>query len=122
MGHNLRPTEIQGAFGIHEIRKLDSFINQRRENAAYWTEKRSAYEDQPSLPSEPEHAKHVYFVYPLTVRPDAGFTRAELVDHFEKKLIETGPIMAGKMAEQPAMKHIPHRKVGKLPNSRITMR
>jgi CDP-6-deoxy-D-xylo-4-hexulose-3-dehydrase len=121
-GYNLRPTEIQGAFGIHQIRKLDGFINQRRENAAYWTKKLSDYKDQLILPSEPERAKHVYFGYPLTVRPDAGFTRAELVDHLEKKLIETRPIMAGNMAEQPAMKHINHRTVGELPNSRMIMR
>src|SRR2546425_800545 len=36
-GYNFRPTEIQGAFGIHQIRKLDSFIEKRRENASYWT-------------------------------------------------------------------------------------
>jgi len=121
-GYNLRPTEIQGAFGIHQIRKLDSFINQRRENAAYWTKKLSDYKDQLILPSEPEHAKHVYFGYPITVKPNAGFTRAELVNHLEKKLIETRPIMAGNMAEQPAMKHVPHRTVGELPNSRMIMR
>src|SRR2546427_5754449 len=66
-GYNLRPTEIQGAFGIHQIRKLDGFIKQRRENATYWTKQLSAYEDQLILPSEPEHARHVYFGYPITV-------------------------------------------------------
>jgi CDP-6-deoxy-D-xylo-4-hexulose-3-dehydrase len=121
-GYNLRPTEIQGAFGIHQIRKLDSFVVKRRENAAYWTKKLSAYRDKLILPSESEHAKHVYFGYPITVKLDAGFTRKELVDHLEMKLIETRPIMAGNMAEQPAMKHIDHRTVGELPNSQMIMR
>jgi len=53
---------------------------------------------------------------------DAGFTQKELVDHLEMKLIETRPIMAGNMAEQPAMKHIDHRTVGELPNSQMIMR
>jgi CDP-6-deoxy-D-xylo-4-hexulose-3-dehydrase len=121
-GYNLRPTEIQGAFGIHQIRKLDGFIKQRRENAAYWTKQLSAYEDQLILPSEPEHARHVYFGYPITVKPSAAFSREELVNHLEEKLIETRPIMAGNMAEQPAMKHIDHRTVGELPNSKMIMR
>src|SRR5438445_6275752 len=121
-GYNFRPTEIQGAFGIHQIRKLDSFINQRRENAAYWTGKLSPYRDKLILPTEPEHTKHVYFGYPITVKPEAGFTREELVNHLEEKLIETRPIMAGNMAEQPAMKHIDHRTVGQLPNSQMIMR
>ncbi len=121
-GFNLRPTEVQGAFGIHQIRKLDGFIKKRRENASYWTRKFSPYRDKLILPIEPEHAKHVYFGYPLTVKLDSGFARAQLVDHMEKKLIETRPIMAGNMAEQPAMKHIDHRTVGELPNSRMIMR
>src|SRR6266581_9124580 len=121
-GYNLRPTEIQGAFGIHQIRKLDTFINQRRENADYWTKKLSGYEDQLILPTEPEHTKHGYFGYPITVKPDAGFSREELVNHLEEKLIETRPIMAGNMAEQPVMKHIDHRTVGELPNSQMIMR
>jgi len=37
------------------------------------------------------------------------------------ELIETRPIMAGNMAEQPAMKHIDHRTVGELPNSNSRM-
>ena len=121
-GYNVRPTEIQGAFGIHQIRKLDSFINQRRENANYWTEKLSDYTDKLILPTESEHTRHVYFGYPITVKQDAGFTREELVNHLEKKLIETRPIMAGNMAEQPAMKNIDHRTVGELPNSQMIMR
>jgi CDP-6-deoxy-D-xylo-4-hexulose-3-dehydrase len=30
--------------------------------------------------------------------------------------------MAGNMAEQPVMKHLPHRIIGTLPNSRMIMR
>jgi len=101
--------------------KLDSFINQRRESAAYWTEKLSDYEDELILPIEPEHAKHVYFGYPITCEIGAGFTRKELVDHLEMELIETRPIMAGNMAEQPGMRHIDHRTVGELPNSNSRM-
>jgi len=44
------------------------------------------------------------------------------MNHIEKKLIETRPIMAGNMAEQPAMKHIPHRIVGGVPNSQMIIR
>src|SRR5438309_5592915 len=121
-GYNVRPTELQAAFEIHQIRKLDSFINQRRENANYWTEKLSDYTDKLILPTESEHTRHVYFGYPITVKQDAGFTREELVNHLEKKLIETRPIMAGNMAEQPAMKNIDHRTVGELPNSQMIMR
>src|SRR2546428_7590342 len=121
-GYNLRPTEIQGAFGIHQIKELDGFIDLRRRNADYWTAQLSPYSDLLILPEEQPGTKHVYFGYPLTVRPEAPFTREQLVDHLENKLIETRPVMAGNMAEQPVMKHVPHRVSGSLTNSKMIMR
>jgi len=121
-GYNFRPTEIQGAFGIHQIKKLDGFIDLRRKNAAYWTKKLSLYSDLLILPQEQPGTKHVYFGYPLTVRPDAPFTKEQLVDHLETKLVETRPVMAGNMAEQPVMKNLPHRVSGNLTNSKMIMR
>lgn len=121
-GYNLRPTEIQGAFGIHQIRKLDSFIQIRRNNADYWKKRLTPYTDKISLPAEEAGTRHVYFGYTVTVNPRAPFTRQQLVDHLESKMIETRPLMAGNMAEQPVMKHLPHRTSGPLPNSRMIMR
>ena len=121
-GYNLRPTEIQGGFGIHQIKKLDGFIDMRRSNAADWTKKLSPYSDLLILPEEQPGTKHVYFGYPITVRSDAPFTRGQLVDHLERKLVETRPVMAGNMAEQPVMKNLPHRIGGHLTNSEMIMR
>ena len=121
-GYNLRPTEIQGAFGIHQIRKLDQFIELRRNNAAYWNKKLSSYSDMLILPEEQPGTKHVHFGYHLTVTPKAPFNREQLVNHLEKGLIETRPVMAGNMAEQPVMKYLPHRISGSLENSRMIMR
>ncbi len=121
-GYNLRPTEIQGAFGIHQIKKLDKFIENRRRNAAYWRKRLHPYQDILLLPEEEPATRNVYFGYPLTLRPEAPVRREDLVTHLEAKGIETRLIMAGNMAEQPAMKHIPHRTVGDLPNSRLIMR
>jgi dTDP-4-amino-4,6-dideoxygalactose transaminase len=36
--------------------------------------------------------------------------------------VETRPIMAGTMDEQPAMRLFPYRKVGDLPNARLVHR
>jgi CDP-6-deoxy-D-xylo-4-hexulose-3-dehydrase len=121
-GYNLRPTEIQGAFGIHQITKLGKFIEIRRRNAAYWSKKLSKYSDMIILPEESPGTKHVYFGYHITVAPEAPFNREQLVNHLENKQIETRPVMAGNMAEQPAMKHLPHRISGTLPNSSMIMR
>ena len=121
-GYNFRPTEIQGAFGIHQIKKLDRFIIARRKNAAYWNRKLKPFADLLSLPQEGTDSRHVYFGYPVTIKPEAPFDRGDLVTRLESKGIETRPIMAGNMTEQPVMNHLKHRVVGDLRNSRLVMR
>lgn len=121
-GYSFRPTEIQGAFGIHQLRKLDKFIEIRRENARFWFDNLKQYRNYLLLHSESEGTKHVWFGYPITVRRDAPFSKKEMIDFLEQKGVETRPIMTGNFAEQPAMKLFPHRKVGNLPNSRFIMR
>jgi CDP-4-dehydro-6-deoxyglucose reductase, E1 len=121
-GFNFRPTEIQGAFGMHQIGKLERFIDLRRRNASYWNKRLGNYRDVLVLPHEDQETRHVYFGYPITIRRDAGFTREEITQELEKKGIETRPIMAGNVAEQPVAKQIPCRIAGDLENSKLIMR
>ena len=122
IGYNVRPTEIQGAFGIHQIKKLDKFVEIRRENAKYWTEKLKKYSDYIILPKEEDGVKHVWFGYPITIRPGAPFTRHEFISFLEQRGVETRPITAGNISEQPVMALFPYRKVGELSNAKYIMR
>lgn len=122
MGYNLRPTDIQGAFGIHQIKKLEGFIQRRRENARYWTENLRKYSEYLHLHEERPGTRHAWHHYPVTVLPQAPFTREALVQFLNSKGLETRPIMTGNMAEQPVMKLFKHRVVGDLPNSRLVHR
>lgn len=121
-GFNFRPMETQGAFGLRQLSRLEAFIRIRRENARYWNRKFQPYQEFLVLPEERAGTRHVWFGYPLTVRPDAPFTRKDVVSHLEKNGIETRPLMAGNIAEQPAMERIPHRISGRLANARLVMR
>ena len=122
IGYNLRPTEIQGSFGIHQIKKLDKFIKKRENNAKYWSKKFSQYEDYFIIQKQNKNTKPVNFSYPLTIRKDAPFSRESLVKFLEKNKIETRPIMAGNFIEQPVIKYIQHTKQGSLPNSKLVMK
>ena len=121
-GFNLRPTEVQGAFGIHQLPRLETFIEERRANAAYWTEHLRQLSDHLILAEESPGTRHVWFGYPITVRPEAPFSRQDLVTFLEARGLETRPIMAGNIAEQPAMRLFPHRPAGSLPNARFITR
>lgn len=121
-GFNFRPTELQGAFGIHQIGKLERFIELRRRNASYWNKRLTAYRDVLVLPREEHETRHVYFGYPITVTRKARFERDEMTSELEKKGIETRPIMAGNIADQPVAKQIPCRIEGDLENSKLIMK
>ena len=117
IGFNLRPTEIQGAFGIHQMKKLESFIQIRRENFHYWNKNLAQFSDSLILHEELPGTRNVSFAYPIVVRENAGFTKKQLADFLESRGIETRPIEGANMAAHPSMEHLPYRQVGSLPNS-----
>ncbi len=121
MGYNLRPTEMQGAFGMHQMKKLEGFIKIRKENADYWNKRFEQFSDYFIIPKERSGTRHVWFCYPLIVKPNAPFTRKEITDFLESKKIETRPIMSGNMVEQPVAEMLDYRISGELDNSRLIM-
>jgi len=121
-GYNVRPTDLQGAFGIHQIKKLDGFIKIRQENAVYWAKRLSGFRDVLEYQTERPNTRHVWFGFPITVKPGAPFTRKELTNWLESKCIETRPVMGGNLAEQPAFKFIEHKVSGDLKNAKHVMR
>ncbi len=122
IGYNIRPTEIQGAFGIHQIKKLDHFIKIRIKNAQYWKKHLIQYSKYIMLPTEDETHKNVYMTYPITVIENKYFNKNELVASLEKNGIETRPVMAGNMVQQPSSKLFSHRISGNLKNSEYIMK
>lgn len=122
IGYNLRPTEIEAAFGLHQLGKLENFIEIRRDNASYWAKNLLKYKDYFLVHKERKGTRHVWFGYPITILPGAPFTRKEIMDFLESKRLETRPIMSGNIDEQPGMSMFNYRKVGDLKNARLIMR
>ena len=58
----------------------------------------------------------------ITVRDDAGFTRADLVRFLEVNRIETRNLFSGNLLRHPAFQDIPRRVVGDLANSDLITR
>lgn len=113
-GYNLRPTEIQGAFGIHQLPKLDGFVEKRRDNAAYLNERLDRYDEYFHLFEESSPGYCSWFAYPFLLSENAPFTRREFQNFLEANNIETRPILAGNLARQPVLDSIDHRIAGEL--------
>lgn len=122
IGFNFRPTEIQGAFGIHQIKKLKKFIDIRRKNAEFWNKKFEDCSEYITVQKERPKTKHVWFGYPITVKPNDKFTRDDLVKYLEEKGIETRPIQVPNIKRQPAMNLIQHSVHGELKNADYIMK
>jgi CDP-6-deoxy-D-xylo-4-hexulose-3-dehydrase len=122
MGYNFKPTELMAAFGIHQIKKLDSFIKNRQKTADYWNSRLSRYSDKIAVQRQEKNSKHVWFGYPITINKKSGINRDDLMKYLESHSIETRPIAAGNMLEQPSIKLFKHKSSRVNENSKIIMR
>lgn len=117
LGYNLRPTEIQGAFGIHQMKLLDRFISIRKKNATLLSEKLCKHSDYIMTMKENPKSDCIWFGYPIIVKEKAPFTSKMLRAHLETHNIETRAIMAGNIVRQPALKQMDYSVSGSLDNS-----
>ena len=113
-GFNLRPTEINAAFGLIQLRKLSAFNRRRNEIASIWNTRLLPLVEQGIFhPMQPtDRADPAWFGYPVICR-DAR-TRGALKRYLHGHNIESRPIICGNMVRQPALAHIPHRVSGNL--------
>jgi CDP-6-deoxy-D-xylo-4-hexulose-3-dehydrase len=111
-GFNLRPTEINAAFGKCQLRKLDLFNERRMTIARRWIEDLMPLSRHlvPMRPTEGTDA--TWFGFPVLCRDRA--VRDGLQDHLESRGVETRPIICGNLARQPAFQHVLHRVAGSL--------
>ena len=103
LGFNMQVTEIQGAFGVEQIKRLPGFIRTRIAN---YKAIRRYFKDKPwfILPEQPKEAYTSWMNFPLTLTDDCPFTRKELTIHLEKADIQTRPLFTGNILRQPAFK------------------
>jgi dTDP-4-dehydro-2,6-dideoxy-D-glucose 3-dehydratase len=118
VGYNLKNTDLQAALGLSQLAKLPEFGALRRRN---WARLREGLEGVPGLllPSPTPGSDPSWFGFILTVQPDAGFTRAEIVDFLEARKIGTRMLFAGNLTRQPALLGQKYRICDSLTNSDI---
>lgn len=106
IGYNLKPLDMQAAFGLVQLEKLDEIIGIRKNNYRMLTNVFSKYADKFILPKATQGADPAWFAFPLTVRPDAGFKRTELTMFFEDNKIQTRNYFGGNILLQPGYSHL----------------
>ena len=91
LGFNYRMTDLQGAVGVEQLKKLDQFIEERDKQARYYKEKLSdiAWLSLPSSPSNSVHAWQAYVT--RVIGPNATERRNRVMELLESKGIATRP-------------------------------
>ena len=98
IGYNFQPIEVQAAFGLVQLSKLDSFLSIRRKNFERLQSFFEQYEELFILPRTREGAN--WLAFPLTIRE--RIERLDFVRFLEEKGIQTRPIFSGNITRQPA--------------------
>lgn len=101
-GYNLRPLEMSGAIGIEQLKKLPSFVENRRKNAEYFLE---LFANHPHLEVQKEIGESSWFGFSLVLKKNAPYTREELATYLQQHQIECRPIVTGNFAKNDVVKN-----------------
>jgi perosamine synthetase len=91
LGFNYRMTEFQGAVGLVQLGKLDSFIEERRRWTNFYHERLSRL-SWLRLPAAPQTGSHAWQAFVTYVDPaTAPMSRNQIMEHLQSKGIATRP-------------------------------
>ncbi len=123
IGYNFKITDMQAAIGVAQLEKLPGFIKARKNNfrSLISSLKSRGYDKYLLLPHPEEHSEPSWFGFPILVKKNAPFTRADIVNFLESRKIATRMMFGGNLTKQPAYLDIKCRISGGLKNTDTVM-
>jgi CDP-6-deoxy-D-xylo-4-hexulose-3-dehydrase len=115
LGYNLKMTDMQASVGLSQLEHLDGFIAARKANFAALKAGLADLQHVLALPEATPGSDPSWFGFPITVRPDAPFSRNDLTQHLDAHKIGTRLLFGGNLVRQPYMEGRNYRIHGELP-------
>ncbi len=110
VGYNVRPMEIQAAFGLEQLKRLDVMNTNRRINVQ---QLRDAFLNHPlwtgqlTFPLATLDLDPCWFGFPFLIQDSVPLDYQKFTRALLEKGVDTRPIVSGNMARQPAMRLFP---------------
>lgn len=121
VGYNLKLTDLQAALGVSQLAKLPGFIEIRQRNFQILYNGLKNLEEFFILPEPTPNSQPSWFGFPIAVRPEAPFSRPELIRYLDQQKIDTRLLFGGNLTRQPAFQGVTYRQIGELKNSDFVM-
>ena len=112
-GYNVRPLEMSGAIGIEQLKKLPSFIKQRRKNAELFIQ---LFSDSKRFIIQQEIGESSWFGFSLIINDNSK--RSEIIKLLTTSNIDCRPIVTGDFTQNPVLKYFDYEIIGELSNSK----
>lgn len=110
LGYNVRPMEIQAAFGFEQLGRLDAMNAHRKNNVRRLREAfccHPLWNGQLLFPTSPGGLEPCWFGFPFLIAETVPFDNRAFTRLLLDRGIDTRPIVSGNMALQPAMRLLP---------------
>ncbi len=125
LGYNMKVTEMQAAVGCCQLEKLPEFTEKRKRN---WQRLYKALEplaDKIILPEPCPGSDPSWFGFAMSIRPESGLKRKDVIKYIEDHNIQTRLLFAGNIIRQPVFDELrgtdAYRVYGTLDNTDFIM-
>ena len=121
-GYNLKVTDMQAAIGCAQLEKLDSFTQARQNNWQYLKDQLADLSEYFELPVAADNSRPSWLGFLVTLKPNAPFSRVDLIKYIESKNIQTRLLFSGNITKHPCFDEMKrtgegYRIVGSLDNT-----
>ena len=114
-GYNVRPLEMSGAIGVEQLKKLPSFLHNRRENAKLFVELFKGHKDYIIQKNIDDSS---WFGFSLIIKPESNLLRSEVVEKLKTNQIDCRPIVTGDFTKNEVVRFFDFEIFGKMKNAK----
>ena len=113
-GYNVRPVVMSGAIGIEQLKKLPSFLEQRRKNAKLFVK---LFKNHPDFIIQKEIDSSSWFGFSLIIRHASKLRRKNVIGKLKENKIDCRPIVTGNFVKNKVMKYFDYEVHQELTNA-----